>query len=74
MVGVVRKTGGRLESIATVTTGFLFLSVGFVTLSLWSVSCEWACDRSPSLSIAMIAFIIGFAFLGLAVFRAGDFR
>lgn len=74
MIGVAKKTAGTRESIVTVTIGILFVTAGLVMSFAWSVSCEWGCERSPILQTTMIAFIIGFSVLGLALFRAYDFR
>ena len=71
MTGVTRRTAAVLELIATVAIGILIMAVGLVMLFGWnSVACEALCGRTYSWSNAIVVIIIGFAFLGLALFRA----
>ena len=74
MTGVTRRTAAVLELIATVAIGILIMAVGLVMLFGWnSVACEALCGRTYSWPNAIVIIIIGFAFLGLALFRARMF-
>ena len=74
MTGVTRRTAAVLELIATVAIGIFFMAVGLVMLFAWySVACELLCGRTYSWLNGVVIIIVGFAFLGLAVFRARMF-
>jgi len=74
MTGVTRRTAAVLELIATVAIGIFFMAVGLVMLFAWySVTCGLLCGRTYSWLNGVVIIIVGFAFLGLAVFRARMF-